>query len=328
MTGKGIFLGFFGLLSSLPGVLAQPSSTGEPANTVALGERLFFDPILSGDRTISCASCHKPEHAFADNAAVSTGIGGHLGRRNTPSAMNSAGRLDFFWDGRASSLEEQALGPIANPDEMGLPLKEAISRLNADEKYAAWFAKIYKGPATEKNLSSAVAAYERTLETGNTPYDRYVAGDDSALSKEAVRGRLLFIGKANCANCHSGEDFTADRHKSIGLYNGKELNDAGRYEVTKNPEHLGLFKVPSLRNVAVTAPYMHNGMFKTLREVVEYYSHPDKVVQGSINRDKALDLGINLAEDEVSDLVAFLEALTDDRFKSNPPAKLAATDTR
>lgn len=325
MITRNIILGLTGLLSGLHVLAASPVFTGEPADAVALGERLFFDPILSGDRTISCASCHKPEHAFADTTAVSTGIGGHQGRRNTPSAMNTAGRMDFFWDGRATSLEEQALGPIANPDEMGLPLKDAVARLNAEEKYAAWFAKIYHGPATEKNLSLAVASYERTLETGNTPYDRYVAGDDSALSSSAVRGRLLFIGKANCANCHSGEDFTADRHKSIGLYNGKELNDTGRFEVTKNPEHLGLFKVPSLRNVAVTAPYMHNGMFKTLREVVEYYSHPDQVVKGSINRDKALDQGMNLSEDEVSDLVAFLEALTDDRFAANAGTKLVAS---
>jgi cytochrome c peroxidase len=204
---------------------------------------------------------------------------------------------------------------------MGLPLSEAVARLNADPDFSRWFAAIYRGPATEKNLAKALAAYERTLETADTPYDRYTAGDDAALSPAAVRGRLLFIGRANCANCHSGEDFTADRPKSIGLYNGKELNDPGRGGVTKDPAHLGLFKTPSLRNVAVTAPYMHNGMFKSLREVVEYYNHPERVVQGSVNRDKALDTPLNLTEGEISDLVAFLESLTDDRFRQSSAPK-------
>ncbi|HYD83842.1 MAG TPA: cytochrome c peroxidase [Opitutus sp.] len=286
----------------------------DPTDAAALGGKLFFDPILSADRTVSCASCHKPEYAFADNAKVSLGLHGQPGTRNTPSAMNVSGRLAFFWDERAGSLEEQALAPIANPAEMGLPVDEAVARLNADEIYRRAFATIFEGPATEKNLARALAEFERTLETADTPYDRYIAGDDSALSPEAARGRLLFIGKANCANCHSGEDFTADRPKSIGLYNAKELNDPGRGGVTQNPEHMGLFKTPSLRNVAVTAPYMHNGMFTTLREVVDYYNHPDRVVAHSINRDKALDTPLNLTDTEIHELVAFLESLTDDRF--------------
>ncbi len=314
---------FFSSVAFITVLLAPAFATPskEPVDKAALGERLFFDPILSRDRTVSCASCHKPEHAFADNVAFSLGVRGQPGTRNTPSAMNGAGRLDFFWDGRASTLEEQALGPIANPKEMDLPLVEALARLNADEVYAKAFAKLFKGPATEKTLAQAIAAFERTLETANTPYDRYVAGDDSALTPAAARGRLLFIGKANCSSCHSGEDFTADRLKNIGLFNGKDLADPGRAAITKDPAHTGLFKIPSLRNVAVTAPYMHNGMFKTLREVVEYYNEPDRFVQGSINRDKALDLRPNLSGDEISDLVAFLEALTDDRFA---PAKTSA----
>jgi len=279
-----------------------------------LGERLFFDPILSRDRTVSCASCHKPEYAFADRVAFSPGVRGQLGTRNTPSAANTAGRLEFFWDGRAASLEEQALGPISNPREMDLPVADAVQRLNADPVYTAAFQKIFGGLATEKNLAQAIAAFERTLETGDSPYDRYVAGDESALSDAAKRGRLLFIGRANCASCHSGEDFTADRLKNIGLYNGRELADPGRAAITKDPSHLGLFKIPSLRNVAVTAPYMHNGMFATLRDVVAYYNTPDAVVKGSLNRDKALDAPLNLTDGEISDLVAFLEALTDARF--------------
>lgn len=285
-----------------------------PANVALLGEKLFFDPILSRDRTVSCASCHKPEHAFADNVAFSRGIDGQLGTRNTPSAANGAGRLDFFWDGRAGSLEEQALGPIVNPKEMDLAIVDAVGRLRGDASYAATFAKIFGEAPSAATLARSIAAYERTLETADTPYDRYVAGDDSALSNSAKQGRLLFIGKANCASCHSGEDFTADRHKNIGLFNGRELNDPGRAAITKDPAHLGLFKIPSLRNVAVTAPYMHNGMFKTLREVVDYYNEPEAFVKDSVNRDKALAAPLKLTQDEVSDLVAFLEALTDDRF--------------
>lgn len=307
----------FALVVAFATAIFAMATEKSPATAAALGGKLFFDPILSRDRTVSCATCHKPEHAFADDVAFSRGVGGQLGTRNTPSAANVASRLDFFWDGRAASLEEQALGPIANPKEMDLSVAEAVQRLNANATYAAAFAKIFGGPATEKHLAKAIAEFERTLETGNAPYDRYVAGDDEALSENAKRGRLLFIGKANCASCHSGEDFTADRHKNIGLFTGDgALADPGRAAVTKDPAHRGLFKIPSLRNVGVTAPYMHNGMFASLREVVDYYNAPDAVVKNSVNRDKALEAPLKLTPIEVSDLVAFLESLTDDQFRA------------
>lgn len=302
---------------------ANPShSTGAPAVSTRearaeLGRKLFFDPILSSDRTISCASCHKPEFAFADNAPVSKGVGGALGTRNTPSVMNSTARVSFFWDGRARSLEEQARFPIENPVEMNLPIEQALERLNADPYYSAEFQRLYGGPATVKSLGSALAAFQKTLETTNSPYDRYQLGDDDALSPAAKRGRLLFIDKANCATCHAGEDFTSDRFENIGLYNGKELNDRGRGAITGLPQDDGMFKVPGLRNVALTAPYMHNGMFATLREVVEYYNDPDRFVSDSINRDAKLDKPLGLTEDEIDDIVAFLESLTDDRFRKD-----------
>jgi cytochrome c peroxidase len=281
---------------------------------VELGKQLFFDPILSRDRSISCASCHQPEHAFSDTARFSTGVDHAVGRRNTPSAMNTAARVHLFWDGRATSLEEQALGPIENPIEMALPLVNALTRINEDPRYSTAFKQLFGGVATAKSLGRALAAFEKTLETANSPYDRYVRGDDQAMSAAAIRGRLLFIGKANCATCHSGEDFTSDRFKNIGLYNGKELNDRGRAEVTGNSEDNGLFKVPSLRNVAVTSPYMHNGMFATLREVIDYYNDPDKHVSGALHRDPLLDRPLHIKATEVGDLEAFLNALTDDRF--------------
>lgn len=279
-----------------------------------LGEKLFFDPILSGDRTISCSSCHKPEFAFADTTAFSLGIKGNLTKRNSPGLTNLSGRPHLFWDGRASSLEEQAMGPITSPTEMGLTLEEAVKRLNENEVYASAFRKVFKAAANKDNMLKAIASFERTLETANSPYDRYLNGDDQAISAAAARGRLLFIGKAACNNCHSGEDFTADRFKSIGLYNGKDLNDAGRSDITHNKTEEGEFKIPSLRNVAVTAPYMHNGKFKTLRSVVEYYNNPSAVVKDGINRDLALEKPLNLKSGEIDDIVEFLKALTDDRF--------------
>ncbi|MCF0055305.1 cytochrome-c peroxidase [Dyadobacter sp. CY356] len=280
-----------------------------------LGEKLFFDPILSKGMAISCASCHIPDFAFADSAAFSRGDKGTLLPRNSPALTNLSGRTEFFWDGRAASLEEQVLGPLSARDEMDLPIEEAVERLKKNDFYSAAFQSIFKSEVNSKNFLSAIASFERTLETTNTPYDRYLEGDQKAMSPSAIRGRILFIGKANCSTCHSGEDFTADRFKSIGLFNGKEFTDPGRFKITSDSSHIGVFKIPGLRNVAVTAPYMHNAMFKTLRQVVEYYNTPDKFVKNSINRDLSLGSSLNLSEGEIDDVVAFLEALTDDRFR-------------
>jgi cytochrome c peroxidase len=297
---------------AVPAPLAVPLPTQLRAE---LGKRLFFDTILSVDRTVSCASCHKPELAFADDRAVSPGVGGKLGSRNTPSVMNSSGRTMFFWDGRAETLEDQALFPIANPVEMALPVEDAIKRLNADPTYSEQFQQAYGGPATPRSLGRALAAFQKTLDTANSPYDRYAHGDDSAVSESARRGRLLFIGRGKCAECHSGEDFTSDRFRNIGLYDGRKHNDRGRGAITTQATDDGHFKVPSLRNVAVTAPYMHDGQFKTLREVIDYYDDPDKVVPGGAKgRDASMSAKLGLTEQEKADLEAFLRALTDDRF--------------
>jgi cytochrome c peroxidase len=297
-------------------VAFQPQREGNEVLTKEqLGEKLFFDPVLSRGRAISCASCHIPAFAFADTAAFSKGDKGTALLRNSPSLTNLSGRTGFFWDGRALSLEEQILGPLSAHDEMDLPAEEAVERLKKDGFYSLAFQKIFKTEVNQKNMLSAIAAFERTLETTDTPYDRYLDGDEKAMTAAAIRGRILFIGKANCVTCHSGEDFTADRFKSIGLFNGKEFTDAGRFKVTSDSAHIGVFKIPGLRNVAVTAPYMHNAMFKTLRQVVEYYNTPDKFVTNSVNRDLSLGSSLNLSEGEIDDVVAFLEALTDDRFR-------------
>lgn len=281
---------------------------------VELGRKLFFDPILSKDRTISCSSCHQSQFAFADNKAVSLGVGGARGARNTPSVMNSSGRTSFFWDGRAETLEDQAVFPIENPIEMALPIAEALQRLNADRHYRDQFQLAYGSEATARTLGRALAAFQKTLDTVDTPYDRWVHGDDSAISESARRGRQLFIGKGKCAECHSGEDFTSDRFRNIGLFDGERLTDRGRAEFTNNSADAGQFKIPSLRNVAVTAPYMHNGMFKTLREAIDYYNDPDAVVPAAKGRDATMNGRLGLTEVEKQDLEAFLRALTDDRF--------------
>lgn len=310
------FLGIATLALFLMGF--QPKTAEkEPGTKVELGKKLFFDPILSSKRTLSCASCHRPEFAFADTSQFSQGVDGTPTARNTPSAMNLAGRLQLFWDGRASTLEEQALQPIAAVNEMNLPITEALTRLNADLYYTKAFRKVFKSKPTERTLAEALAAYERTLETANTPYDRYINGNETAMSPEAIRGRILFVGKANCANCHSGEDFTADRFKNIGLYDGKRFSDTGRFNITKDSTHIGHFKVPGLRNVALTAPYMHDGSFKTLREVINYYNRPDDLVKNGLNRDLSLSTPLGLTESEMADIEAFLYALTDDRFTKN-----------
>lgn len=290
--------------------------TPHPINTkAALGKKLFNDKILSQDQTISCASCHIPEYAFADTLAFSKGIEGRATKRNTPSVLNMKNRPYFFWDGRAATLEQQALMPIAHPDEMGLPIKQAVARLNASSEYRKLFLRIFKELPNSKNLGAAFAAFEHTLETDSSYFDAYI--DDLVVFTESEeRGRKLFIShKTKCFDCHRGPDFTDDQFKNIGLFDGNALNDSGRYLITRKKEDLGKFKTPGLRNISLTAPYMHNGMFQTLEEVVEYYNNPGAFVLNPINIDSTLSEPLSLSKQEKNDLVAFLKTLTDQRFK-------------
>ena len=280
----------------------------------SLGKMLFFDPILSEDSSVSCASCHKPEFAFADTAVFSPGVHGRKGTRNTPSAMNMASREAFFWDGRAATLEEQALGPIENPVEMNLPIEQAIKRLNRSKHYRTLFYSVFKQYPNKTNLAEAIAAFERTLETSNTPNDRWLNDEPNGLTEQQIRGRSVFRTKGKCFECHFSPDFTVDEFRAIGLFDGKSMNDSGRFTVTRNPADIGKVKVPGLRNVAVTAPYMHNGYFKTLREVIDYYDDPALHLPNGMNRDSLLQQPLGLTEPEKQDLEAFLHALTDDRF--------------
>lgn len=282
-----------------------------PEDEITLGKALFSDPLLSSSKSISCASCHKPAFAFADTSSLSLGVFDRKGVRNTPSAMNVNNAAFFFWDGRAASLEEQALIPIANPDEMNLPVDSAVHRLQQSEFYQKAFQNVYQEQPSAKTLSRALAAFQQSLETGDTPFDDWKTNDNQkAVSESVKRGFTLFNGSANCVRCHFGADFSNTEFRNIGLFNGKDLNDSGRAGITKKAADLGKFKIGPLRNVALTAPYMHNGMFKTLREVIDYYNDPDKIVPDPVNRDSLLAKPLNLSEQDKQDLENFLRALT------------------
>lgn len=289
--------------------------SGEPVSKAELGKLLFFDPILSSDSSISCASCHKPQFAFADTSATSLGVGGTRGSRNTPSAMNVALQRNFFWDGRAGTLEEQALAPIENPVEMNLPVDKALQRLIENKNYQTYFRKIFNSDPDRSNLAGALAAFERTLETSESPFDKWkFFQDQHAVSDAVKRGFIVFNKKGKCIQCHFGANLALDEFRNIGLFNGRELNDSGRALISGKVQDAGKFKIAPLRNVAITAPYMHNGMFKTLKEVIEFYNDPGKVVPNAINRDSLLTKPLGLTDQEKTDLEAFLISLTDRSF--------------
>jgi cytochrome c peroxidase len=304
----------FFLLISL-GIFLLSMTDPETMTQVKLGERLFFDPILSKDSTLSCASCHKPDFAFADTVAISPGILGRIGRRNAPSVMNMASRSEFFYDGRAKSLRDQIHFPIEDPLEMDLSYGEAVERLKRNTYYKKAFFQVYNEDPTPLNLADAIASFEESLETADTEFDAWMANRPNRMSPSAIRGREIFMSdKAKCFDCHFSPDFTGDEFKNIGLYDEIKYKDKGRYEVTKNPKDLGTFKVPGLRNVAVTGPYMHDGSFKNLKDVIEYYSDPSKFVNHPINMDSTLVKPILFSNQEKEDLEAFLKSLTDRQF--------------
>lgn len=288
-----------------------------PKSAAELGEKLFSDPILSLDKSQSCATCHIPAFAFADTAALSLGVAGKRGTRNTPSVMNMLSRPYFFYDGRAGTLEDQALHPIRNPVEMNLQVAQAVERLRKHKHYPQWFKNIYGKAPDSLLLGDAIAQFIRTLESpGDSPMDRWQnQAPGVTMTPEQIRGREIFMVKGKCFECHFSPDLTGDEFRNIGLYNGKNLNDLGRFDFTKDSADIGKFKVPGLRNVAMTAPYMHNGMFRTLEEVIDYYDQPDNFVSNAIGRDSLLSKPLNLTAQEKKDLLQFMHALTDKRFQ-------------
>lgn len=312
----------FWLLIVISTAFVNDTSQSIPTSSVELGEILFNDKILSIDQSVSCASCHIPDFAFADTNSFSPGVNNNYTERNTPSVMYLADKKRFFWDGRAKSFEEQALGPIASPKEMGLPLDEAERRLTQSVYYQKAFKTVFDDEPSLQLLAKALGDYQRTLQPTESAYDRYIAGDINALNAAEVRGMELFIYDANCVFCHKEPYFGNDEFFNIGLFDGKSKNDIGRFMVTHDSTDIGAFETPTLRNIALTAPYMHDGSMKTLKEVLEYYNEPDKHVPNSKNRHANM-APLKMNSKHIEDLEAFLRSLTDDRFrKTNLSKKL------
>jgi cytochrome c peroxidase len=288
---------------------------------------LYYDNHLSATDMISCANCHNPALYFTDGRPVSQGVNGKMGSRNAPTVLNAAFNPVQFWDGRATSLEDQAGGPIQNPVEMNLPHNQMEVKMGKITNYQGAFNKAFgKGPITLQKVEMAVASFERTLLSGNSPFDRYqYGGDKSALSPSAIRGLAIFRdkNKGNCVTCHTIEEkfavFSDGKFHNLGtgLDDEGNLKDQGRYNETHLDADRGAFRTPDLRNVAKTAPYMHDGSEKTLKDVVDFY-----VGGGSSNPhlDKEIK-ELKLDGTERADLVAFLESLTGDMPpNSGPPA--------
>lgn len=280
-----------------------PEDNPPTAEKIALGKQLYFDKRLSRDNTISCASCHAPDKGFSNADQFATGFKGQKGGRNSPTVINAAYHRFHFWDGRAASLEDQALGPIANPIEMNLTIKEALARINAIPGYKKQFQKVFGSEATADNLAKAIATYERTILSGDAPYDRFEAGDKKALSESAQRGMKLFFGRASCSACHAGPNFTDNAFHNIGVGMKAKEPDTGRKAISNLGGDHGSFKTPGLRDIARSAPYMHDGTLKTLKEVVDYYNKggtPNEFLDEEI-------FELKLTPQEASDLVTFLK---------------------
>lgn len=287
---------------------------------VALGRRLFYDPILSGDDSQSCSSCHQQAFGFSDPKRFSPGIDGITGNRNSMALVNLAWSKNFFWDGRAGSLEAQALEPVPNPIEMHEEWVDAEEQLRGHDTYPALFTKAFGSPGIDSTrVTKALAQFMRTLVSGNTRVDDRLNNKPGLTPSESV-GLALFIGEvADCWHCHPAENrlFTDDAFRNNGLDSTFEA-DRGRAEVTGSQFDEGKFKVPSLRNIALTAPYMHDGRFETLEEVIEHYEsggHPSPTLDPQMMHS---GVGIGLSQEEKEALVDFLEALTDEEFINNP----------
>lgn len=333
MTGvaAGVMVGAIGLVAtrvmgepsvSQPGVLPAthevplgledpsgyiPADNPQTARKIELGRWLFFDKRLSKNGTIACANCHMPGLAFTDGQAVSTGINRLQGGRSAPSAINRVYSKSQFWDGRADTLEDQSIGPFINPVEHGFTdHNELVARIKQIEGYRARFREVFGREVMAADVGRAMASFQRTLLSGNSPADRFdMGGDETALSASAQRGLELFRGKARCTRCHSGFNFSDEKYHNLGIGWDTNTVDLGRYMVTRNAEDIGAFKTPTLREISRTAPYMHDGRFATLEDVVEFYN------QGGIKNphlDNTL-IPLELTAEEKREMVAFLRSL-------------------
>lgn len=303
--------------------LVIPEDNPLTKEKVELGKLLFFDKRLSANDTIACASCHMPSMAFTDGQPVSTGIHGQKGGRSAPTAINRAFSSAQFWDGRAATLEEQSVGPFANPIEHGFKdHDELVAKVKSIAGYGPLFEGAFGSPAITTDLiGKAIASFQRTLLSGNSAYDRFTMGnEEQALSANAQNGLRVFLGKGQCLRCHFGFNFSDERYHNLGAgwdRQSKSFADAGHHDVTNKPEDVGAFKTPTIREIANTAPYMHDGSLATLREVVDFYD------QGGIPNPR-LDPVIKplkLTEQEKQDLVEFMESLNGEGWTVTPPTQ-------
>ncbi len=348
LAGSAAAFGSGGPSLGLPPV-PVPDQNEITRQKVELGKRLFEDKRFSADGTVSCATCHKPERAFTDGIPIAKGIQGKLGVRNTPTVVNAAYYTSQFWDGRAKDLEEQAKGPFTNPVEHGLKdFGPILAVCSSDPYYKTMFKKVFGVPPTAitiDHVTAAIAAFERTIVSGNSPFDRYLyQGDEQAISQAAKRGLEIYRTKGRCQDCHTiGQNsaiFTDNKFHNLGvgfslveprlfeiveelkrarkegrrpdpkLVDERVISELGRFAVTLDIQDIGRFKTPTLRNIAVTAPYMHDGSLETLEEVIELYD------QGGEDN-PMLDSGIrplNLTDQEKADLVEFLKSLTSPEY--------------
>ena len=307
------------------GIDSSLSRLAEPPTpeSVRLGRWLYYDPRLSASGEISCGTCHKPENGFSQPTPIATGIGGQKGTRKTPSFLNQAWTLYpyFFWDGRASSLEEQALAPIANPTEMGNTHEAMIATLLQIPGYRPYFREAFgDDKITKQRVAKAIADYERTRMSGGSPWDKWKRNKDAgAVSDEVKKGDELFFGKAECNQCHVGQNFTDSLFHNLGIGwdpDAKRFKDEGRVVISKMKEDTGAFKTPGLRDVAKRAPYMHDGSLASLREVVLHYNWGG--IQNPYLSPKLKML--KLTEVEITALVKFMEALSGEGYMDTAPA--------
>jgi cytochrome c peroxidase len=326
--------------------MAVPSGRPPAADLVALGEKLFNDPRLSVDDTVACATCHEPAKGFTDHrpGPTSAGVDGQRGQRNAPTVLNAMFQSSQFWDGRAPKLEDQAKLPILNPIEMGQKSEvDVVAKVSQIPEYREAFRSLFGRVLTYDDIATAIAAFERTQYSANSPFDHFLAGDQQAISEQAKRGWALFQGKGRCSSCHAFNSvsplFSDQKFHNIGIAAHKqnfaelarkalailktgdmkqidelalqtEYSELGRFLVTKNPADVGAFKSQTLRNIGITGPYMHDGSLTTLWDVMDHYNKggvQNPFLDGGMER-------LGLSESEIDDMVAFLFSLTDDRY--------------
>jgi cytochrome c peroxidase len=334
-----------------------PADNPQTAGKIALGEKLFFDGRLSANGTVACSSCHNPQLAFTDGRPVSVGIGNRLGQRNAPTILNAMYNATQFWDGRAGTLEQQAVLPITNPVEMGQPnLDSAVARIAAISEYRQAFQSVFGRPINGSDLARAIASYERSQVAFDSPFDHFMAGDSGAIDGSARRGWKLFNSQARCNKCHALTDTTSRpttftdndfhnigigivRHRVVELArqaqelvaNGdtaaidraaiiSPMSAIGRYLVTRKPADIASFKSPDLRNVLVTGPYFHDGSANTLWDVMDHYNKGDGVENPYLDPDIQ---PLALTEQDIADLVALMASLTNPDYKKQGARELA-----